>query len=38
MSEVKDNIRPRGVDGWIKTGAARCEKCGLGKRIEVKVG
>ena len=27
-----------GGDGWIKVGAARCEKCGLGKRIEVKVG
>lgn len=29
MAEVEYSIRP---------GAARCEKCGLGKRIEVKVG
>ena len=21
-------------EGWIKVGAARCEKCGLEKRIE----
>ena len=38
MLEVKGNIGPRLEDGWIKVGAARCEKCGLGKRIEVKVG
>lgn len=29
MSEVKDNIRPGLGEGWIKAGAARCEKCGL---------
>ena len=34
MSEVKDNIRPRLGEDWIKVGAARCEKCGLEKRIE----
>ena len=35
MSEVEDNnIRPGVGEGWIKAGAARCEKCGLGKRIE----
>ena len=38
MAEVKDNIRPRLGEGWIMVGAARCEKCGLGKRIEEKVG
>lgn len=30
MLEVEDNIRPGLGDGWIKVGAARCEKCGLG--------
>ena len=34
MSEVKDNIRPRLGDGWIKVGAAGCEKCELGKLVE----
>ena len=29
MSEVEDNIKPGLGDGWIKVGAARCEKCGL---------
>ena len=38
MSEVKGNIGSGLGEGWIKVGAARCEKCGLGKRIEVKVG
>ena len=38
MSEVECNIRLGLGEGWIKVGAARCEKCGLGKRIEVKVG
>ena len=38
MSAVKDNIRSGLGEGWIKVGAARCEKCGLGKRIEEKVG
>ena len=32
MSEVKDNIRLG--EGWVKVGAARCEKCGLGKLVE----
>lgn len=28
-------ILGRGVgEGWIKVGAARCEKCGLGKVVE----
>lgn len=31
MSEVKDNIRPGVGEGWIKVGAARCEKCWLEK-------
>ncbi len=31
MSEVKGNIRPGLGEGWIKVGAARCEKCGLEK-------
>lgn len=34
MSEVKDNLRSWLGDGWVKVGAARCEKCGLGIRIE----
>jgi hypothetical protein len=34
MAEVKDNIRPGLEEGWSKVGAARCEKCGLEKRIE----
>lgn len=34
MSEVKGNIRPRLGEGWIKVGAARCEKYGLGKLVE----
>lgn len=34
MAEVKDNIRSGLEDGWVKVGVARCEKCGLGKRIE----
>ena len=41
MSEVNGNIGPwLGEDwmDWIKVSAARCEKCGLVKRIEVKVG
>lgn len=38
MSEVECNIRQGLEEGWIKVGAAGCEKCGLGKRIEVKVG
>ena len=33
MSEVKGNIRPGLGEGWIKVGAARCEKCGLEERI-----
>ena len=32
------DIRQGLEEGWIKVCAARCEKCGLGKRIEVKVG
>lgn len=31
MSEVKYNIRPGLGEGWIKAGAARCEKCWLEK-------
>ena len=38
MAEAEYNIRSGLGEGWIKVGAARCEKCGLGKRIEVKVG
>ena len=38
MAEVKGNIWPGLGEDWSKVGAARCEKCGLGKRIEVKVG
>ena len=38
MSEVKGNIRSGLGEDWGKVGAARCEKCWLGKRIEVKVG
>lgn len=34
MSEVKGNIGLGLGDGWIKVGAARCEKCGLGKLVE----
>jgi len=34
MSEVKGNIRSGLGDGWIMVGAARCEKCGLGKLVE----
>lgn len=34
MAEVKGNIRPGLGDGWIKAGAARCEKRGLGKLVE----
>ena len=34
MSEVKGNIGPRLGEGWSKAGAARCEKCGLGKLVE----
>ena len=34
MSEVKGNIEPGLGEGWIKVGAARCEKCGLGKFVE----
>ena len=34
MSEVKGNIRQGLGEGWIKAGAARCEKCGLGKLVE----
>ena len=30
MAEVKGNIGPGVGEGWIKVGAARCEKCGLG--------
>ena len=30
MSELKDNIGPGLEAGWIKVGAAGCEKCGLG--------
>ena len=29
MVEVKDNIRPGLGEGWIKVGAAGCEKYGL---------
>ena len=29
MSEGKSNIGPGLGEGWIKVGAARCEKCGL---------
>ena len=38
MSEVECSIRLGLGEGWIMVGAAKCEKCGLGKRIEVKVG
>lgn len=31
MSEVKDNLRSGVGEGWIKVGAARCEKCWLEK-------
>ena len=31
MSEVKGNIGPWVGEGWIKVGAARCEKCGMEK-------
>ena len=31
MSAVKDNIGPGLEAGWIKVGAAGCEKCGLEK-------
>ena len=31
MSEVKGKIGPGLEDGWIKVGAARCEKCWLEK-------
>ena len=34
MSEVKGNIGSGLGEGWIKVGAARCEKCGLGKLVE----
>ena len=34
MAEVKGNIGPGVVEGWIMVGAARCEKCGLGKLLE----
>ena len=34
MAEVKDNIGLGLGDGWIKVGAARCEKCGLGILVE----
>ena len=33
MSGVKHNIRPRQEEGWVKVGAARCEKCGVGHRL-----
>ncbi len=33
MSEVKGNIRQGLEEGWIKVGAARCEKCGVGHRL-----
>lgn len=33
MAEVKGNIGPGLEGGWIKVGAARCEKCGLGKLV-----
>lgn len=29
MSEVKGNIGPGLVEGWIMVGAAGCEKCWL---------
>ena len=29
MSEAKDNLRSGLEEGWVKVGAARCEKCGL---------
>ena len=38
MAEVEGNIGPGLGEGWVKVGAAGCEKCWLGKRIEVKVG
>lgn len=34
MAEVEGNIGLGLGDGWIKVGAARCEKCGLGKLVE----
>ena len=34
MSEVKGNIRSGLGEGWSKVGAARCEKCGLGKLVD----
>jgi len=34
MAEVKGNIGLGLGDGWIKVGAARCEKCGFGKLVE----
>ena len=34
MSEVKGNIGLGLEEGWIKVGAAGCEKCGLGKLVD----
>ena len=34
MSEVEGNIGLGLGEGWIKVGAVRCEKCGLGKLVE----
>ena len=34
MSEVEYNVRLGLGEGWIKVGAAGCEKYGLGKLVE----
>lgn len=34
MAEVKGNLRSGLGEGWIKVGAAGCEKHGLGKLAE----
>ena len=34
MAEVKGNIGPGLGEDWSKVGAARCEKCELGKVVE----
>ena len=34
MAEVKGNIRPGQEEGWIKVGAARYEKYGVGALVK----
>ena len=34
VERVEYDIRPVPEAGWIKVGAARCEKCGLERRIK----